>query len=193
MRAILFLTLAACSFQATASNPTAIDGGVVTGDARPPDGSSFTPCTGYVSLGTALEPSSYRVVTTPTRFKNAELACEADLAHLVIFDSNDEATLVAAAATAAPLASAWVGFSDLKNEGQWIDVAGRASLYMDTRWAPSEPSQGGNDNCASLIGTAKLNAANCGSSDGAAGDTRGYVCECGDGVQGNEKTFLRPD
>jgi hypothetical protein len=195
LRAILLLTLAACSFEATGSNPsTKVDGGVVvTTDTRPPDGSSFTPCTGYVSLGAALEPSSYRIVTTPTRFRNAELACEATQGHLVIFDNNTEATTVAAAAAAAPIVSSWVGFSDLKNDGQWIDVAGRASSHMDTRWALNEPSGGGNDNCASLIGVADLNAANCGSKDGSEGDMRGYVCECGDGVQGDVRSFLRPD
>lgn len=193
MRAILLLTLAACSFQATAGSPAAIDGGLVTTDTRPPDGSSFTPCAGYVSLGAALEPSSYRVVTTTTRFKSAELDCEATQGHLVIFDTTTEATAIATAAAAASIAGSWVGFSDLKNEGQWIDVAGRASSYMDARWAPTEPSQGGNDNCASLIGVADLNAANCGSADGAAGDSRGYVCECGDGVQGNVNSFNRPD
>jgi hypothetical protein len=146
-----------------------------------------------VSLGAALEPSSYLFVTTKTQFKTAELACEGTQGHLVIFDTAVEATMVAAAAAAAPIANGWVGFSDLKNEGQWIDVAGRASLYMDAHWALSEPSQGGNDNCASLIGGADLNAANCSNTDGGAGDMRGYVCECGDGVQGNVRNFLRPD
>lgn len=185
MRAILFLTLAACSFQATASNSTAIDGGVVTGDARPPDGSSFTPCAGYVSLGAALEPSSYRVVTLRTQFKSAELACEG-LGHLVILDNDAEATAIAAMSP-----NGWVGFSDLKQEGTWRDVAGQASPYMLALWASAEPSTGGSDNCAFQSANAELHATNCGNTDGSGGDTRGYVCECGDGVQGNASNFRR--
>ena len=186
MRAILLLTLAACEFHATATGTA--DSGVVTGDTRSPDGSSFTPCAGYVSLGPTLEPSSYRVVTTPARFKIAEQSCEATLGHLVILDDDVESTAVAAMSP-----NGWVGFSDLKNDNTWIDVAGRPSSYMDAQWAATEPSSGGNDNCASLIGVASLNAANCDSKDGAESDMRGYVCECGDGVQDNPNNFQRPE
>jgi Lectin C-type domain len=189
LRTILLLTLAACDFHATApgTTPGGVDSGVGTVDASPPDGTSFTPCTGYLSLGVALEPSSYRVVTARTRFKDAELSCEAGKGHLVILDSTVEATAVALASV-----NGWVGLSDLKNEGTWSDVAGQPSPYMVDHWALNEPSTGGSDNCAFQDAAGNLHATNCGNQDGADGDTRAYVCECGDGVQGNPKTFQRP-
>ena len=91
------------------------------------------------------------------------------------------------------VANGWVGFSDLKQEGMWIDVAGRPSSYMAAHWTVNEPSMGGNDNCAFLMGASGLNATNCGSGDGGSGDTPGYVCECGDGLQGNAGNFNRSD
>lgn len=189
MRATLLLTLAACGFQSRAGAPsptTDVDGGVVTGDATPLDGPSFTPCPGYLSLGVALEPSSYRVVTTPARFKDAELTCQAAQGgHLVILDSDLERTTVANA-----VANSWVGFSDLKNEGQWIDIAGRSSSYMYAQWASSEPSTNNNDNCA-YLGTNGLDARDCGQSDGGGGESHAYVCEC-DGIQGMTSSFFRP-
>lgn len=190
MRIILLLTLAACGFQSTAPGtpPGGVDSGVVTVDASPPDGTSFTPCTGYVSLGVALEPSSYRVVATRTRFKDAEQSCEDSQGHLVILDSNVEATAVALASV-----NGWVGLSDLKNEGTWTDVAGQPSPYMVAHWAMNEPSMGGSDNCAFQDAAGALHATNCGSQDGAEGDTRVYVCECGDGIQGNTRNFQRSD
>jgi lectin-like protein len=193
MRTILLLTLAACDFHASATATPEVDGGATVADSRPP-GTPFTPCPGYKSLGDALEPSSYRVVTTRVQFKAAELSCEASQGHLVILDSDTEATLVVAATASAAIVGGWIGFSDLRNDDMWIDVAGRASSYMAARWAVNEPSMGGgNENCASLIGVASLKASNCGNSDGGMGDIRGYVCECGDGVQGNPRNFLHVD
>lgn len=196
MRAIFLFTFAlalvACDFSSSpspsVSHPTEVDGGVVPQDVRSPDVPSATLCTGYASFGAALDPSSYRVVTIPSRFRSAEQSCEATRGHLVILDSDGEATSMAAAVT-----NGWVGYSDLKNEDTWIDVSGRRSPYMAAHWATNEPSTGGNDNCAFLSGAASLNAANCGSSDGEEGDMRGYVCECGDGIQGNPNNFRRPD
>lgn len=196
MRAILLLTfalaLAACEFASSpstsASRPPEVDGGVVLRDARSPDVPSATPCPGYASLGAALDPSSYLVVPTPSQFRSAEQSCEATRGHLVILDSDGETTSMVAAVT-----NGWVGYSDLKNESTWIDVAGLPSSYMAAHWATNEPSMSGNDNCAFLSGAANLKATNCGSSDGSEGDMRGYVCECGDGIQGNPNNFRRPE
>ena len=185
MRTILLLALAACGFHSTAT--AEVDSGAATGDAPlgPPPA---TPCPGYAFLEPALIPSSYLVVTAPAQFKIAEQSCEASQGHLAIVDSDVERMLVAAMVT-----NGWVGFSDLKNEGTWIDVAGRSSSYMAAHWAMNEPSTGDNDNCAFLMGASGLNATNCGKADGAAGDMRGFVCECGDGLQGSTSNFLRPD
>ncbi len=185
MRTILLLPLAACGFHSPAT--AEVDSGVATVDA-PLGTPSATPCPGYAFLEPALVPSSYRVVTAQARFLNAEQDCEATQGHLVIVDNDVESTIAATMVT-----NGWVGFSDLKNDGMWIDVAGRSSSYMAVHWAMNEPSMGDNDNCAFLMGASGLNATNCGNTDGGSGDMRGYVCECGDGLQGSTSNFNRPD
>jgi hypothetical protein len=185
LRTIVLLPLAACGFHSPAA--AEVDSGVATVDA-PLGTPSATPCPGYAFLEPALIPSSYLVVTAPARFKSAEQSCEASQGHLVIVDNDAERRLVAAMIT-----DAWVGFSDLKNEGTWIDVAGRTSSYLAAHWAMNEPSMSGNDNCAFLMGASGLNATNCGNADGGDGDMHGFVCECGDALQGSTSNFHRPD
>lgn len=186
MRTILLLALTACDFQSTASVTTEADGGVLTDGAIASDAMSVTTCPGYTSRGPALAPSLYRIVTAPTRFKQAELSCEATGGHLLILDSDAEFTMVA---TSVP--AGWIGFSDLKNDDTWIDVTGQPSPYMTERWASNEPSSSKPDNCASVVGLDNLRASNCGDTDGSMGDVRGYICECGDGLQGNTNNFKR--
>lgn len=202
MRTLLLLTLAACGFHSPASTAVEVDSGgatdgAMTIDAMSPDGPAAAACAGYMSLALDPSPSLYLVVTTPTlSFKSAELSCEKAQGHLVIL--NDEAEAAAVAAAVAVVAISWVGFSDLKNENTWIDVAGQPSSYVavSAHWAVNEPSTADTDNCASLIsvaGVASLDAVNCGNKDGGGegSEKHGYVCECRDGNQGNPNNFKR--
>lgn len=177
---ILVLALGSCGRLGFDELEGALDSTV---DTVPPVACTVAACPpDYIPEGGGC----YRVVTTPTDWLAAELACEADGGHLVVEDSVDEHFTIHT--IVAGLSQVWVGWTDRRgpdNVFQWVVPDGGGLLQSNTCvFDNGEPDAGDNDHCVSQNGT---NA--CPDyQDVDCALTLPYVCEC-DGVIGDPTRY----
>lgn len=137
-------------------------------DAAPPDAAR---CVGYVASGT----SKYKLVTTTRGWVDAEHSCEADGAHLVVIDGDDENTRVGALSNS----ELWIGLSDRITEGSFMTVTG-ATPFLP--WSGNQPDDFFGEDCVVRYSNGRLNDADCSDIPHA------YVCEC-DGLEVRAGTY----
>ncbi|MCC6997257.1 MAG: C-type lectin domain-containing protein [Deltaproteobacteria bacterium] len=137
-------------------------------DAAPPDAAR---CVGYVASGT----SKYKLVTTTRGWVDAEHSCEADGAHLVVIDGDDENTRVGALSSS----ELWIGLSDRITEGSFMTVNG-ATPFLP--WSGNQPDDFFGEDCVVRYSNGRFNDADCSDIPHA------YVCEC-DGLEVRAGTY----
>ncbi len=137
-------------------------------DAAPPDAAR---CVGYVASGT----SKYKLVTTTRNWVDAERSCEADGAHLVVIDGDNENAVVGALTNS----DLWIGTSDRVTEGTFMTVTG-ATPYLP--WSGNQPDDFFGEDCVVRYSNGRLNDADCSDIPHA------YVCEC-DGLEVRAGTY----
>ena len=136
-------------------------------------------CTGYAPIMNGQPGSRYRLLIATT-WLPAEIQCEVHGAHLVVLgDSNErDAILEMVAPSAADL---WIGMSDRRTNGSFLDVTGDSSQYFE--WDSGEPVSG--SDCVLLIvgggSHGKFRTQNCSTVNVA-------VCEC-DGQSGDPTSY----
>lgn len=132
-----------------------------------PDAPSACPL-GYVALSGLSSTHRYRLMPTTAGWTNHVTGCANDGANVHLAIPGDAAELQALVAFAT--ADAWVGISDVTDEGVFVDVHGSPATFLP--WAPGEPDNIANQDCVrarSSSGT--LETAACGAASIA-------ICEC---------------
>ncbi|MCX5748574.1 MAG: C-type lectin domain-containing protein [Proteobacteria bacterium] len=168
LRTIVIALVGACSFQGTGDvlPDSALDARLdAVGPTQDAPGADGMMCTGYFAS------------VNSTSWTGAEATCEALGGHLAILGDATEAATVAALAGA----SVWVGVTDRRTKGTWLDVTGARDPYLP--WAPTEPSKGPKDHCVLLVGI-QVDASDCGAK-------HRYVCEC-DGLVVDPGSYTLP-
>jgi hypothetical protein len=114
--------------------------GGFAGWPMPPDAGAIDagpPC----PIGYVRGPSScYEYVTTNTFWLDAEQACEAEGAHLVVLDDALEEAYVESIVPPGS-SDTWIGLSDTVREGQYVWVTGALAWF--TNWSVGQPDDGG--------------------------------------------------
>lgn len=127
--------------------------------------------TGYTDLGTGC----YRLVLDPElSWLEAEHACEADGAHLVVLDDAAEHQVIADMVPAG-VDDLAMGASDRITEGEFVSVT-RQPMFQP--WAAGEPD--GAEDCVKLT-QGELKDSSC-------IDTEEYICEY-DGLPADQSAF----
>lgn len=133
-------------------------------DAAPdamPDAAPIPACTvaacpaGYGVMTSGTATGCYKLVIAPQMWLDAELACEAEGAHLVVEDSVDEHVIIHNLAAAQ--ANVWVGWSDRRgpdNTFTWV-VPDMGGLLQSNPcvFGAGEPDAGDPDHCVMQAGT----------------------------------------
>jgi hypothetical protein len=120
------------------------------GDARP----GVCQRTGWAVR--ASDGHAYRLWTRAVPFAEAEAACSAIGAHLVTLSDTSERAFVRGVARGA---SAWIGLEDRGTEGSFRWVTGEP--VRETAWAPGEPNNAGDEDCAQLVRDDTWNDLSC--------------------------------
>ena len=148
------------------------------GDGTGPDGAAIPACTvadcpaGYVRMGGGC----YRAVTIATPWLDAELACEADGAHLFVTDDDTEHFVLHTLSSG--IGRVWIGWSDRRgpdNVFRWVAPnAGGVQQNTPCYFPNGEPDAGDADHCV-----AQEETNTCGDNiDLDCNMPLAYVCEC---------------
>jgi hypothetical protein len=118
----------------------------------------------------AFGASSYAFCTLPRVYKDARLECGKRGGDLLVIDDVDENKAVAGhgAAVAGTVGSWYCGLNDIAVEGSFVWLNGLPVGY--TNWAPGEPSNTGDEDCAVLYDGGDWNDQKC-------TNAAPYVCE----------------
>lgn len=100
----------------------------------------FPECFGCTAIDGLL------VCLTEIPHAEAVTACDDLGGHLVILESPEESDAVAATVATLTTSPFWVGLTDEDSEGAWVWIDG-TPLDYDSRWAPNEPNNYGNEDC----------------------------------------------
>ncbi len=152
---VLLALLGACGFTIAGTGDPTGDAGEASADEAPID-VGFA-CPSGFTLRAPL--SCHRPSTTSVAWRDAEVACESDGAHLVVVDDSAEDVALPA--------NVWIGASELVIPGTFKWVTGVASAF--TRWAPTEPGAVGGASC--------VEARPDGWHDDNCPELKAYVCE----------------
>ena len=120
-------------------------------------------------------------------WKTAKKICEAKGGHLVIIENDSENSFVYSGLQKMSQSEAWIGASDVEQEGLWIDVKGNPINY--TKWDTSQPDNW-NGSCeedyALIWRDGNWNDAN---SVGAIISGVGFICEFDDLCTGSGHSY----
>lgn len=96
---------------------------------------------GYSQIGNSCYRLAFLGDALEVLWPAAEAACEADAegAHLAIVDNAAEATMLGG--MLGTVADAWVGTSDRKTEGTYLEVTGEPASFLG--WGAAEPDGAG--------------------------------------------------
>ncbi len=161
--------------------PASLPDAAVIPDAAPQPDAGACPL-GYVA-GTVQTGSCYRLVQTPRSWTQAEADCADDAvgAHLAVVSNLGEFQAFQNALGN----DIWLGASDRKTEGTFLNVTGGPMLDNASLWAPNQPDEGGNgaampEDCVAIRDN--------GLNDDGCGDPHFYLCEI-DGVPPDPNAF----
>lgn len=174
--------LVGCGFSAPigSGGGDAAPGDAPRTDAPPPDGPPPSSCPAAYTL--AHGTSRYRLGAAASWY-DAQLACEADGAHLVVVDDAAENAFVHGLQ---PTGDLWLGLSDhqAENTFRWVTGAAVTGGYQNWQTSPPQPNNAaGVEDCAIKNTAGVWNDVPC-------DFVRAYVCEC-DGVAAPAPTWCR--
>lgn len=122
-------------------------------------------------VGRPDHPHRYRAVDQAVPFADAEEACVADEAYLVVIEDADENAWVRGLQGG----EQWIGLDDRgDNEGEyrWANGVELERGVDYENWATGEPNNAwGAEDCIQMLGNGEWNDSDC-------GDSLRYVCEC---------------
>jgi hypothetical protein len=140
-------------------------GGVV--DARPGDDGGGSCPSGYTALAGA-PGHRYQKLITAAPWMNHKAACESEGANVYLAIPDDMVELSALVSLAGE--DVWVGIDDIAVEGTFVTVRNTTPSFLP--WAPGEPSNAGNRDCAEILAaSSQLAMLSCSQS-------RIAICEC---------------
>ncbi|KAK7874176.1 hypothetical protein R5R35_006222 [Gryllus longicercus] len=107
----------------------------------------------------------YRLYEETITWPEAKSACEAEGAHLLVLNSEAEATAIQKLIQRHPSVTPWIhiGFHDKIKEGHYVTIFGETLTEAGyTRWDAGQPDNLGNEDCGSINAkTVGLNDLNC--------------------------------
>jgi hypothetical protein len=188
--ALLVLAIAACAFDESGLPAGGTDGGIVdpvadaarADAAAPVDGAVDATPDAFVDddapacmtnaqyVGRPNQSHRYRPVAQAASFEDAEDACAADEAYLVVIEDQAENVWVRGLQNG----EQWIGLDDRDDEGdyQWANGVDLERGVDYENWATGEPNNSwGAEDCVEMLDDGRWNDSDC-------DDSLRYVCEC---------------
>jgi frataxin-like iron-binding protein CyaY len=135
---------------------------VIDGDREATEGYSFrlvdlddspniTAAIGTSEIATVTDPNTGNLyaLTIPQTWANAQAIAQATGGTLATINNPEENTVIAQFLRDRGISTAWIGFNDVAQEGNWVWESGEPVTY--TNWNSREPNNSGNEDYAQIF------------------------------------------